>query len=104
MCLQTHLTCGFLRLANPSVRCLQDFSKAKDTYVNYLKWREEYRVDAIPKVKAEFICYHTSLDIQIQPSLEIRPPPNPRSLQGSTLAFVWKFFKGFICLELTAGI
>ncbi|XP_024457189.2 phosphatidylinositol/phosphatidylcholine transfer protein SFH11 isoform X3 [Populus trichocarpa] len=26
-----------------------DFSKAKDTYVNYLKWREEYGVDAIPK-------------------------------------------------------
>jgi hypothetical protein len=46
-----------------------DFSKAKDTYVNYLKWREEYGVDAIPKVKAEFICNHTSFDIQIQPSL-----------------------------------
>ena len=41
-----------------------DFSKAKDTYVNYLKWREEYGVDAIPKVKAEFICYNTSFDIQ----------------------------------------
>lgn len=27
-----------------------DFSKAKVMYVNYLKWREDYGVDAIPKV------------------------------------------------------
>ncbi|XP_020534279.1 phosphatidylinositol/phosphatidylcholine transfer protein SFH11 isoform X2 [Jatropha curcas] len=26
-----------------------DLSKAKDMYANYLKWREDYRVDAIPK-------------------------------------------------------
>ncbi|KAK4788212.1 hypothetical protein SAY86_019531 [Trapa natans] len=26
-----------------------DFSKAKEMFVNYLKWREDYRVDAIPK-------------------------------------------------------
>lgn len=27
-----------------------DFSKAKEMFVNYLKWREDYGVDAIAKV------------------------------------------------------
>lgn len=35
-----------------------DLSKAKDTFVQYLAWREEYGVDEILKVKNEFICYH----------------------------------------------
>ena len=35
-----------------------DLSKAKDTFVQYLGWREEYGVDEILKVKNEFICYH----------------------------------------------
>lgn len=28
-----------------------DFTKAKDAFLSYLKWREDYMVDAIPKVK-----------------------------------------------------
>lgn len=30
-----------------------DFAKAKEGFLIYLKWREDYRVDAIPKVKFE---------------------------------------------------
>lgn len=28
-----------------------DFVKAKDAFLIYLKWREDYQVDEIPKVK-----------------------------------------------------
>lgn len=31
-----------------------DLMKAKEMFLNYLKWREEYRVDLINKVKSEF--------------------------------------------------
>lgn len=33
-----------------------DLEKSKEMFVNYLKWREEYRVDAIPKVIFLDLC------------------------------------------------
>lgn len=38
-----HTLLRFLRMRD------YDLSKAKDMFLNYLKWREDYRVDAIPK-------------------------------------------------------
>ncbi len=29
-----------------------DISKSRDMFVNYLKWREDFGVDAIPKVQS----------------------------------------------------
>lgn len=31
-----------------------DLMKAKEMFLNYLKWRDEYGVDLISKVKSEF--------------------------------------------------
>ncbi|KAB5564080.1 hypothetical protein DKX38_004134 [Salix brachista] len=55
-----------------------DLSKAKDTFVKYLKWREEYGVDAILKVKNEFICR-----------------PLPLSVNSSRGSFVWNSVQEF---------
>lgn len=34
-----------------------DLTKAKDMYLNYLKWREEFHVDEISKVSAIYACF-----------------------------------------------
>lgn len=40
-----------------------DFTKAKDAFLSYLKWREDYMVDAIPKVK-DFVVNYIFQQIQ----------------------------------------
>lgn len=33
-----------------------DLAKAKEAFLTYLKWREDYKVDAIPKVNQISTC------------------------------------------------
>lgn len=41
-----------------------DIAKAKEAFLIYLKWREDYRVDAIPKVNFELnFLFETALMI-----------------------------------------